>query len=95
MKKIVTLCLILSSCIANAVVINAQTQDLYIGNGISCGRYTLNQGVPINDVQSFCNVLGSASYTAGKYWLEIQTQQYGPIECSFIGGKLSQCYKNN
>lgn len=81
---------------ADAVVINANTQTLYLGNdNVSCGRYTISNSSKLGDVRSFCSVIGTTPASNGVLWLRIQTEEYGAIDCSFVSGSLSQCYDNN
>jgi hypothetical protein len=81
--------------LANAIVINANTQNLYLGdNNVSCGRYTLEPNSTQSDVQSFCKVVGS-EYANGTMWLRVQTTEVGVVDCSFNSGRLIECFKDN
>lgn len=93
MKKIICgLLFVISSYSSSAVVINAGTQNLYLGNNnVSCGRYIINDNSRQSDVESFCSIVGSA-YAEGKYWLRISTQSLGVVDCSFVSGHLYQCF---
>ncbi len=80
---------------ANAFVINASTQNLYLGdNNVSCGRYTLSANSRQSDVESFCSVVDS-EYQGGTTWLRVQTSELGVIDCAFNSGRLSECFKDN
>lgn len=95
MRALLGILLVTICCNVFAIVVNAGTQNLYLGNNnVSCGRYIINNSSRQNDVESFCSVIGSA-YAEGKLWLRVQTQNLGAVDCSFISGHLYQCFIDN
>ncbi len=94
-KLILTVFVGAVSGMVNAIVINANTQNLYLGdNNVSCGRITLTNGSRQSDVESFCSVV-SSSYQNGIAWLSIQTTELGVVDCAFSCGRLNECFKDN
>lgn len=95
MKKLLILGMLMALKMAHAIVINAGNENLYLGNhNVSCGRYTLTDRSRVNEVESFCNILGSSN-DGRQFWLRVQTVENGAIDCSFVDGALNQCFVDN
>lgn len=90
---LIFLVIMLARFSAAAVVINYGHESLFLGDdNVSCGRYTLVNGSPINDVLNYCTVVGRALNSDGETLLRVKTEEAGIVNCYFLNDKLDQCY---